>query len=278
MSDKPVSKVVHQDPWAFLKHHTDARIGLGRAGVSLPTAALLQFQLAHAQAQDAVHTPLDTQALITQLAAITQQYSLGEPLQLHSQAEDRRMYLHRPDLGRLLDEPSASKLATQAGGTPEPCDLAIAIVDGLSSKAITDNTLDFLSELLPALLQDDQDWQLAPLSIVGQGRVAIGDDIGERLNARTVLVLVGERPGLSSPDSLGLYLTWAPRVGLTDESRNCISNVRKAGLIYRDAVRKTLYLLKESRRLELSGVNLKERSDTPALHGESADQNFLLPK
>ena len=276
MSDKHDLDIVTPNAWGSLKTFTDARIGLGRAGVSLPTSALLEFQLAHAQAQDAVHTALDTEALETQLDALRSDHELPQTLQLHSRATDRPTYLQRPDLGRRLDEASADKLRSQVADISSGFDLAIAIVDGLSSKAISDNTPEFLSGLLKELTQDQDDWTIAPLTIVQQGRVAIGDEIGELLNARAVLVLVGERPGLSSPDSLGLYLTWGPQIGLTDASRNCISNVRKAGLSYSDAVRKVVYLLKESRRLKLSGVDLKERSEDGLIEDQGGENNFLI--
>lgn len=276
-SDKQDLDIVTSNAWESLRTFTDARIGLGRAGVSLPTSALLEFQLAHAQAQDAVHTALDAQALETQLDTLASDHELPGTLQLHSRAIDRPTYLQRPDLGRRLDEPSADKLRNQVADISSGFDLAIAVVDGLSSKAISDNTSEFLSGLFKELAQDQDDWQIAPLTIVQQGRVAIGDEIGELLNARAVLVLVGERPGLSSPDSLGLYLTWVPKIGLTDASRNCISNVRKAGLSYSDAVRKVIYLLRESRRLKLSGVDLKERSEDTLIEEGGEKRNFLLP-
>ncbi|RVU86321.1 ethanolamine ammonia-lyase subunit EutC [Leucothrix sargassi] len=282
MSDKrdikPVVGIVNENLWSSLSAYTDARIGLGRTGVSLPTSALLDFQLAHAQAQDAVHTPLDTKALEQQLKSLEQAYSLGTTLQLHSLASDRNQYLKNPNLGRLLDKLSIARLHESTSEPSQRHDLAIVIVDGLSSRAISENTLPFLTDLLSGLKNSKQAWSIAPLSVVQQGRVAIGDDVAERLNAQTVLVLIGERPGLSSPDSLGLYLTWAPKVGLTDASRNCISNVRKAGLSYTDAVRKTLYLLTESRARQLSGVQLKERSQDPLIDAPDDDQNFLIPK
>ncbi|MBR9883407.1 MAG: ethanolamine ammonia-lyase subunit EutC [Oceanospirillales bacterium] len=267
---------VTHNAWQALRAYTDARIGLGRAGISLPTDALLDFQLAHAQAQDAVHQPLDAQALADQLQPICIEFDLGNVLQLHSRAPDRPTYLQRPDLGRRLDESSAQQLRTCTTAFSGAYDLAIVVVDGLSSRAIHENASPFLTKLLDAAREDNTDWQLAPLSIVRQGRVAVGDEVGELLNARCVLVLIGERPGLSSPDSLGLYMTWSPRVGLTDASRNCISNVRKAGLVHADAVRKALYLLKESRRRQLSGVQLKERSEEPAIEGANTDNNFLI--
>jgi ethanolamine ammonia-lyase small subunit len=277
MSQQKQAGFVTVNAWQALRVYTDARIGLGRAGVSLPTAALLDFQLAHAQAQDAVHQALDGAALAQQLAPLAQAFALGETLQVHSRAPDRPTYLQRPDLGRRLDDTSADALRDCACSLSSGFDLSIAIVDGLSSRAISENTLAFLTELLGALKQDRQEWTVAPLTIVRQGRVAVGDEVGELLNARTTLVLVGERPGLSSPDSLGLYMTWAPRVGLTDASRNCISNVRKAGLNYSDAAHKLTLLLKESRQRRLSGVQLKDRSQDAVIEGANSATNFLIP-
>ncbi|WP_221798428.1 ethanolamine ammonia-lyase subunit EutC [Oceanobacter mangrovi] len=277
-----LSKLVIENPWRKLRDFTDARIGLGRSGISIPTAHLLAFQLAHAQAQDAVHLPLDTDELVAELqqAGLEQQ---GQSLILHSRASDRAEYLQRPDYGRRLNADSVARLKdfmeqqASAGVETEPHDLAIVIVDGLSSLAIQQNTVPFLQQLTKALDADSQSWSLAPLTLVQQGRVAIGDEVGELLNARCVLLLVGERPGLSSPDSLGLYLTWNPGIGLTDAARNCISNVRQAGLVYPDAVAKLMYLLREARKLELSGVGLKDRSgaDDALDAGSVSGRNFL---
>ncbi|WP_432694990.1 ethanolamine ammonia-lyase subunit EutC [Marinobacterium sp. YM272] len=267
---------VTSNPWQSLRAFTDARIGLGRAGVSLPTSELLDFQLAHAQAQDAVHQPLDVAALLEQLNPLIYDCGLDPCHSLQSRVPDRPTYLQRPDLGRRLDEASAVVLRQYTLSNHRAYDLAIAVVDGLSSRAIAENTQPFLAELCAALKNDKEEWSLAPLSVVTQGRVAIGDEIGDLINARAVLVMIGERPGLSSPDSLGLYLTWDPRVGLNDARRNCISNVRKAGLDYPDAVRKLMYLLKESRRMQLSGVQLKERSEEPLIDGAQTEKNFLI--
>lgn len=278
------SDSVTKNSWRKLNTFTDARIGLGRAGVSLPSRHLLAFQLAHAQAIDAVHSELDLSGLSDQL--IAQSWSPeGAPIRLHSRAENRAEYLQRPDYGRRLDEASAAKLDMHRASQKDGYDLVIAIVDGLSSRAIEENTLPFLTELLSELQISGGEpheisstgWTLAPLCLVEQGRVAIGDDICERLNARCVLVLVGERPGLSSPDSLGLYLTWGAKVGLTDAYRNCISNVRPAGLSYREAARKAAYLLREAKRLKLSGVKLKDRSsDERVLDSGTELKNFLV--
>ena len=257
-----------ENPWSKLRSFTDARIALGRAGTSIPTHHWLEFQLAHAQAQDAVHSQLDSDDFAQQMI---QQLGIAEPLLLHSQAQDRAEYLQRPDLGRHLDAPSIDTVTQYMSQQQSTNDLAIVIADGLSCKAIEENAIPFLAKLLPEL---PQEWRIAPLCLVEQGRVAIGDHIGELLNAKLVLVLIGERPGLSSPDSLGLYLTWAPEVGLTDASRNCISNVRPAGLSYSDAVTKSLYLLLEARRLQLSGVNLKEDAASEVLEGEESSDSL----
>lgn len=252
---------VTTQPWAQLRGLTPARIALGRAGTSLPTAPHLDFQLAHARARKAVHLPLDTKALAQDLA------EFGLPvLQLQSAAPDRASYLQRPDLGRQLDPASRDALAGKGG-----CALALVIGDGLSATAIKANALPFLRVLMPAL---GPDWALGPICIATQARVAIGDEIGEALGAQMVVVLIGERPGLSSPDSMGLYLTHAPRRGLTDESRNCISNVRAAGLSYAEAAHKLVFLMTEARRRGLSGVALKDEAE--ALAGPPARRNFLL--
>jgi ethanolamine ammonia-lyase small subunit len=253
------------DPLIALRRLTQARIALGRRGVSLPTHAHLAFQLAHAQARDAVHLALDPIALAERLSAMVDQ----PILQLHSAAPDRDSYLQRPDLGRRLDEGSRRRLS--AGHRPA-ADLAIVIADGLSAPAIERNAAPLLALLLPALAQNG--FALAPLAIVEQGRVAVGDEIGALTKARAVLVLIGERPGLSSPDSMGLYLTWAPRVGVTDAARNCISNVRPDGLSYDEALRKLRYLLDEARRRGMTGVDVKD--ETREALPRDGGGNFLL--
>src|SRR5471030_1649597 len=261
--------VVTSNPWGSLRRFTAARIALGRSGVSQPTAPQLEFQLAHARARDAVHLALEHAALGDALQA-----SSGLPcLSLHSAAASRDIYLQRPDLGRRLDEASRQALRERerdAAGY----DLAFVIADGLSALAIEQNALPFLKVLMARLAAES--WSLAPLSIVRQGRVAVGDEVGELLGARAVVVLVGERPGLSSPDSMGLYLTWAPKTGLTDAARNCISNVRPAGLTYNDAAFKLHYLLSESRQRQLSGVALKDETATDNTLLDAPQRNFLL--
>ncbi|MFN3886358.1 MAG: ethanolamine ammonia-lyase subunit EutC [Aquabacterium sp.] len=279
-SDAP--PLVHANPWAALRHFTAARIGLGRAGVSQPTQPQLAFQLAHAQARDAVHLALDLDALQQALASL----KLG-CLRLHSAATDRDTYLQRPDLGRRLDAASRAQLTERrdAGGsratagadapTARPYDLAFVVADGLSALAIGSHALPFLQRMVPRLR--DEGWRIAPIALVEQGRVAVADEVGELLGARLVVILIGERPGLSSPDSMGLYMTWMPRVGLTDASRNCISNVRPAGLPYDEAADKLHWLLTEARRRELTGVGLKDETAQPADALGLGARNFLLP-
>lgn len=231
------------DPPLRLREWTPARVALGRAGCSIPTAELLAFQLAHARARDAVHLPLDVSGLALQLQARQLDY-----LALHSAAPDREAYLSRPDLGRTLDESS------REGLRPGPYDAVFVIADGLSALAVHRHGVALLDAILPQLA----DWRVAPVAIVEQGRVAIGDEIGERLGAEVAAVLIGERPGLSSPDSLGVYLTFGPRRGRTDAERNCISNIHEQGLNYEAAARRLVFLMREARRRKLSGVALKE--------------------
>lgn len=268
MNDK--KSPVIANPWAALRQFTDARIALGRAGVSLPTDAHLAFQLAHAKARDAVHLALDVPALQAALAG-------QRTLALHSAAADRNIYLQRPDLGRRLDAASRATLAALTPAPAQPArryDLAFVVVDGLSALAIEQNAAPFLAILQRRIAAEN--WAIAPLTIVEQGRVAVGDEVAELLGAKAVVVLIGERPGLSSPDSMGLYLTWMPQIGLTDASRNCISNVRPAGLRYEDAAYKLHYLLSEAHQRQLSGVGLKdETAGDPGLLA-APQKNFLL--
>lgn len=263
-----------ENPWRNLKMFTDARIALGRTGVSLPTQELLAFQLAHSKAKDAVHLPLDTQHLVSELQALTPTQPV---LTLQSQANDRTTYLQRPDLGRTLSHVSQHTLQTVNTKHSEGYDIAFAVVDGLSSTATQNNSVPFLKQLLEDIHNSNalKGISLAPICVVEQGRVAIGDHIGECLHAKMVIVLIGERPGLSSPDSLGLYLSWNPRSGLTDAQRNCISNIRPAGLRYAEASRRALYLIEESHRLKLSGVHLKDRSHEKNLQPPQESRHFL---
>jgi ethanolamine ammonia-lyase small subunit len=229
-----------------LRALTPARVGLGRTGVSQLTGDVLDFQRAHAQARDAVHAALQPAALAAEIAAITG----GDVLRLHSAAADRACFLQRPDLGRKLDEPSRLRLAELGA---EGVDLVLVVADGLSALAVERHAPQVLAQLLPLL----EGWRIAPVCIVEQGRVAIADEIGCALGADLAAVLIGERPGLSSPDSLGVYITWQPRPERTDADRNCISNIRAEGLGYHQAAAQMASCLMQARRRRLTGVELK---------------------
>jgi ethanolamine ammonia-lyase small subunit len=241
LPDKPAS-----DPGLAGRRRPAARIGGGGVGASRPTAELLRFGLAHAQARDAVHGALDAAALARDLAA--QGFST---LAVHSMAPDRETYLLRPDLGRRLDQPGLRLLE----GAPR-ADVALVIADGLSAQAAQQH-----APAVALLLRDALGGWPWPVVIARQGRVALGDDIGAALGARLAIVRLGERPGLSSPDSLGIYLTWSPRPGRMDSERNCISNVRPAGLDYAAAARKLHFLMTQALLRQTSGVMLKDESD-----------------
>ena len=242
-----------------LRDFTMARVELERSGAALGTREVLAFQLAHAAARDAVHHSIDVVSL--QQACADRNWPL---LILHSEAADRTVYLRRPDLGRRLDGRSREALGAQPGSA---CwDVSVALVDGLSALAVHRHALPLLDLLLPHF--DDAGWSRADLVVVAQGRVAIGDEIGLALHAGLTLVLIGERPGLSAPDSLGAYLTWNPAPGRTDAERNCISNIRPDGLGYREAADRIFALAIEARRRRLTGVALKE--DRGALLDEGA--------
>jgi ethanolamine ammonia-lyase small subunit len=249
-SDQSQFGLAKPDPWDQLRALTPARIALGRAGASLPTRVHLEFQLAHARARDAVHDALDSEAL-------TRELSLNglESLAVRSAADQRSRYLQQPDLGRTLDR--ASREMLQHRSTPESRpDAAFVLADGLSAQAAHRHAVPVLTSLHPKLIADG--WRLAPIVVAQLGRVALGDEIGQLLGARLVVVLLGERPGLSSPHSLGAYLTWEPRPGRSDAERNCLSNIRPEGLHYDRAAAKLQFLMSESRRRELSGVALKD--------------------
>ncbi|EJL90884.1 ethanolamine ammonia-lyase, small subunit [Herbaspirillum sp. CF444] len=276
---------VIDNPWQTLRQFTAARIALGRAGVSLPTSPQLAFQLAHAQARDAVHLALDAQQLRRQLTDAGIAGSEACRI-LDSAAGDRQTYLQRPDLGRRLSDTSRRELAPagreqrQEEGQEEGrssdriYDLAIVIADGLSSLAIARHAVPFLAALQQRI--SGHGWKQAAPTIVRQGRVAIGDEVGSLLGARLVAVLIGERPGLSSPDSMGLYLSWMPRVGMADAERNCISNIRPAGLSYAEAAFRLDYLMQEASRRQLTGVGLKDESVAVDEIQGAPPRNFLL--
>jgi ethanolamine ammonia-lyase small subunit len=252
------------DPWQGLNRFTAARIGLGRAGGSLPTGPLLEFQLCHARARDAVQRDLDTAAQEQRLR------ERGfEVLQLATAAADRHAFIRRPDQGRIL-HPDSRALLERRAHPAEPFDAVFVLADGLSARAVERHATPLLERIAPRL--HDAGWLLAPVCVVRQGRVAVADEIGALLPACMSVMLIGERPGLTSPDSLGIYLTWDPLPGRSNAERNCISNVRPEGLDYAHAAHKLFYLMSESRRRRLSGVDLKE--DAPAL---SAAGSGALP-
>jgi ethanolamine ammonia-lyase small subunit len=279
------------DPWSHLRPTTPARIALGRAGGSLPTAQWLDFAKDHALARDAVHASFDTAQLTAELRPLletaatpsTPAATAGDSLpsdpatrvaaglradaqilHLATRATNRREYLLRPDWGRQLDAASAQQLV----GVPSGYDLALIVSDGLSAFAAHRQIVPLLTHLLPLLRETG--WKLAPLLIVPFARVAVQDDIGERLRARAALILLGERPGLLSPDSLGAYLVWGPRRGRTDADRNCVSNIRPEGLPHAIAARTLARLLNEARRGEFSGVLLKDEGDPAVLEAPPA--------
>jgi ethanolamine ammonia-lyase small subunit len=236
--------------WTGLRRLTAARIGLRRAGASLATRDMLDFQLAHARARDAVHAPLDEAKLAEDLSA------LGVPVvTIASAATDRQTYLMRPDLGRRLDASADAALKPYRGDY----DASFVVADGLSARAVELHAQPVLSRAMSALRSEG--WKIAPLVIVRQGRVAAGDAVAGMLSAKCVAVLIGERPGLSAPDSMGAYLTWQPHEGTSDAARNCISNIRPEGIDYDAAAFKLAHLLRAMRTRGLSGVALKDDSD-----------------
>ncbi len=237
-----------------LRSHTPARVSLPTTGHSIATTEVLNFQLAHAQARDAVHPTLDlpsfTHRLHTELPILAEAHI--PILQLRTNAPDRTAYLRHPNLGRTLHPDSAAQLH------PTHRDLAIVIADGLSALAIERNAIPVLTHLLPKLLAAN--WTLAPITLVQQARVAIADQIGSALNTRCSLILIGERPGLSSPDSMGAYLTWSPHPTRTDADRNCLSNIRNGGLPPESAADRLFRYLQTARVLQQTGIALKEGS------------------
>lgn len=235
--------------WTSLRRLTAARIGLKRAGASVATGPLLDFQLAHARARDAVHEALDEPKLAAELAG------LGLPVvSIASAADDRQTYLMRPDLGRRLAANAGATLAEHKGHY----DVVFVVADGLSARAVALHARPVLSQAINVLRAEG--WKIAPLVIVRHGRVAIGDVVATALGAASVVVLIGERPGLSAPDSMGAYLTFGPHAQTTDAERNCISNIRPQGVDYAVASARLVYLLQTMRMRRLSGVRLKDES------------------
>jgi ethanolamine ammonia-lyase small subunit len=243
--------LVTRDVWTNLRSATPARIALGRSGGSLPTREWLDFKSAHAAARDAVHCPFDGERLATEIGALGVDVVIAD-----TAAGDRHTYLQRPDFGRRLDERSHYELQ-QLPRPPAKFDLAIIVSDGLSALAVHRQAVPLLSALLPPVRNDA--WRLAPIVVARFGRVALQDEVGQVLGAQLALMLIGERPGLGSPDSLGAYLVHGPRPGNTDANRNCVSNIRPEGLPHVAAAETIHYLLTESRHRRLSGVELKDQ-------------------
>lgn len=248
-------------PLVALRELTPARVALGRAGASMPTDALLAFTLDHARARDAVHGSLDTARLVEGLTGLGQQ-----PVLVSSQVSNRSDYLRRPDLGRMLDADSRRALEQQGGGTNE---VVIVIGDGLSPAAVNVHAVELVRHLAPRLTETGI--SLGDVVVASGARVALGDEIGAVLGARMVVMLIGERPGLSAPDSLGAYLTFAPRIGLTDEKRNCVSNIHGAGLGYDEAAFKIAWLVREGIARGITGVALKDESGTALIAARPID-------
>jgi ethanolamine ammonia-lyase small subunit len=250
MKAPPAASVV-DDPWWHLARLTPARIALGHAGCALPTREVLKFALAHARARDAVHTRFDVERIEAAIRAVG-----FETLTVVSAAASREIYLRRPDLGRRLS--SASRAMLEARTAPA-VDLVLVVADGLSSSAVHAQAVPLIAALRPLIAQAG--WHAGPVVLAGEARVALGDEIGALIKARAVVLLVGERPGLSSPDSLGVYLTFAPKIGRTDAERNCLSNIREEGLAPQAAAVKVIWLLREAFRRQLTGIALKDDSD-----------------
>lgn len=266
MNKKITGQGVTRDGWDFLKQYTSARIAIGRSGGSLPTSEWLDFKLAHARARDAVHFDFDPASLADRIHAIG-----CETLVVKTLASDRMTYLQRPDLGRRLNDESKYILSSRFGDY----DLVIIVSDGLSSMAVERHALPLLQNLLSTLHAGY--WKLAPIIVAPFARVALEDEAGSLLNARIALILLGERPGLGSPDSLGAYLVFGPKGGKTDAQRNCVSNIRPEGLGYRAAADTLVYLLGEARKRGMSGVLLKDHRKVSEIPAGINDSVAVLP-
>lgn len=233
-----------------LRGLTTARVALGRTGASVPTRPLLEFELDHARARDAVHAPFDAAVLKEALG------NLGlRTFDVRSRAAERKDYLRRPDLGRRLDAPSQRLLASNCGGG---CQLVIVVGDGLSPVAVHAHATELVRKLIPQLAADRI--EIGHAVVASGARVALGDEIGAALGAEMVVMLIGERPGLSAADSLGAYLTFAPRIGRTDAERNCVSNIHRSGLGYEEGAFRIAWLIREGLERKLTGVELKDGS------------------
>ena len=257
--------ILQPDCWSELRSFTDARIALGRTGASLPTDEVLKFSLSHARAKDAIHTAFDLHVLKEKLTRMGL-----ESLNVSSAATKRAVYLTRPDLGRKLSDKSHQELEDMHHPI---VDVALVIGDGLSSKAVHKQAIPLISHLMPYLKQ--LGLSVAPIVLAEQSRVALGDEVGELLHAKLVAILIGERPGLSSPDSLGVYITWNPYVGRLESDRNCISNVRPEGLSHAKAAFKLAWIIENAFSLSKTGIELKDQSDDVSYHKLIKPMNLL---
>ena len=264
------SSAVTSDPWTDWRSATPARLALGRAGAGMPTDETLRFGWAHAMARDAIHAALDVGRLEAALRA-----DGWDVERVRSRAADRTTYLRRPDLGRQLDAEDAARLRDAVAQRTDGrrCDVCIVVGDGLSSLAVERNAVPLLAALRPHLPPGTR---FAPIAVASQARVALADEVAEIHGAALSVMLIGERPGLSSPDSLGIYLTHAPRRGRNDAERNCISNVRPAGLAYDTAAFKLAWLMREALRLGATGIALKDESDLAVLESGKRDSGVLV--
>lgn len=268
MSDELSAAKHNPDIGESLQRYTSARVSLGRAGAAIPMREQLRFQLDHALARDAVHAQLDVTAMLQGLQQRQMECIALRSAIASAPGDDRQLYLRRPDLGRTLHADSRETLLQSSAATRKNPDVVFVIADGLSALAVERHALPLLDALLnitPRLLSPER-WCVGPVCVVSQGRVAIGDEIGDLLQAQLSVLLIGERPGLSAQDSLGVYITWNPRPGRTDAERNCISNIRHEGLSYADAAQRIAFYLDGAKRLQATGIALKENISPSLQH------------
>jgi ethanolamine ammonia-lyase small subunit len=265
-STKSVGVKHRSDMAESLQQYTSARVSLGQAGPAIPTREQLRFQLDHALARDAVHAQLDVTAMLQGLEQRKMECLALRSAVASEPGGDRQLYLRRPDLGRTLHPDSRETLLQSAAGAVKDPDAVFVIADGLSALAVERHALPLLDAFLDITKRfpPAEQWSIGPVCVVSQGRVAIADEIGELLHARLSIMLIGERPGLSAPDSLGVYITWNPRPGRTDAERNCISNIRHEGLSYADAAQRIAFYMNEAKLLQATGVALKENCSPSA--------------
>jgi ethanolamine ammonia-lyase small subunit len=258
---KPVAAKHKPDIGESWQQYTPARVSLGRAGPAIPMREQLRFQLDHALARDAVHAQLDVTAMLQGLHQRQMKYLALRSAVVSDAGDDRQLYLRRPDLGRILHPESRETLLQYSAGAVKDPDVVFVIADGLSALAVERHAIPLLDET--TRLFSPEQWSIGPVCVVSQGRVAIGDEIGDLLHAKLSILLIGERPGLSAPDSLGVYITWNPRPGTTDAQRNCISNIRHEGLSYIDSAQRIAFYMEAAKRLQATGIALKENTSLP---------------